>query len=1158
MARSKILPSAELTESDRKEMFTLFAEYYTDVSYEQFTQDLAEKTHVFVFKDTQGWVGFSTILRKKIPEIAPGYFLFSGDTVIRKDYWGSKILQSTFFWMILWTKLRSPFQPVYWMLISKGYKTYMMMRKNFQHSFPSPKQKTPEIFERVMRLFYKKKFGESYNPETGVIRFDTPHGAVKGAIAETRGVTPESAEFADVQHFLKLNPDYKNGTELACVAEIRFRDFFFHIPKYFIPKWLYRDPRVPVLIFLTTYLSLGLTVLGFNRSPTQVLITCISACALEVLLGWVFKKRLEWPFSALITSIGLSILLNYSHDYFLLLVPVFFAIASKYIFTYEGKHFYNPSLIAIVFSLFFSNELITIAPAYQWYGVSHMAIFIFFPALMWIMPSINRLPLVGSFLGMYTVCTIARAIIMRHHLPFNTIFWGTLSSPSFLLFTFFMITDPKTSPSNRRQQIKLGITLAIVDLGFHVFRSYYTFFYAAFTIGTIRLLYLHIGAARKEGLTEYFNRHLLGSGYYRRPVFLSAMVAAGVLFYSTVIYPQVGTWKGDWTFQKVEPSQTGIQSSYGTVYDRLDPRIQHVAKWLLSMADSVAVGDFEGTGKPGLFFGNPLKQDAERGALYRNLGGFRFERVRVPALEERAAHPETYGLPTQGLFVDYNNDGALDLFVSYAFGSPLLLKNMMRETGKLEFKDVTEEVGLKHYTNSVAATFLDVNGDGRLDLIITNVLPTHLADYPEPAPLLNLFKLPEPQYPGDRRMFHFMHNTWNNADNGGMKELWLQDDQGHFVQQDSKKWGLPETRWSMSIGTADFNHDGWPDIYVANDFGPDDLYLNEGGKHFRSIRGKTFGSIGRDTYKGMNVSIGDLDRTGWQDIYISNVHHELQAEGSLLWKLSAGDDPFLPKIVDTATQRGALNERRFGWGGTMADFGNDGWLDIAQTNGMVDDAIDKKYDKCPDYWYTNEKLARSAPSIHSYADNWGDLRGYCIYGSEWDRIYLNRGPDAKPQFIDIAQQVGIEGPGNSRGMAAVDLDNTGRLDLIITHEFRAPTIYRNLKTSATPTRHWIGFDLESDTPGCNRDGMGSQVYISYLEGRKPVTQLREKQAINGMSAQGDRRIHFGLGSFEGTPHVTVHWCGKETEDFRNLQPDQYHKLIRGSAGRVLAKVKNKR
>ncbi|MGZ3772812.1 MAG: FG-GAP-like repeat-containing protein [Pseudobdellovibrionaceae bacterium] len=911
-------------------------------------------------------------------------------------------------------------------------------------------------------------------------------------------------------------------------------------------KYLELDPRIPIAFILFTYLLLGLTVLGFNRSPLQALITTSSCITLEIVLARLFRGQWIFPLSAMITSFSLSFLLNYSHDSFVLFVPVFFAIGSKYIFTFKGKHALNPALLGVSLSLLFSHELITAAPAYQWNGIGAMSAFVLMLGLTFVIPKVNRHWIVISFIFFFTLQTALRAYIMRHHLPFETLFLGTLSSPSFLIFTFFMITDPPTTPAVKKDQIWLGFWLAFVDLGLHLGQSYYTFFYAALIVGSTRFLLKHFKEAWAIGFIKYIKESFWSSGYFKRPVALGLIFIIGSSAYSSFIRPNLSVQNLNWKFEKIDPKYSGFNADeYGELYEDLDPRIQHVAKWILSVGDAAAVADVDNDGYQDVFLTNMAKKKSQRAALYRNLGNEKFERVPLPILDKYIADPKTHGVISNAIFADYDNDGDQDILLTVGFGHPILLKNKLTESGKLQFEDVSAEVGLeKLYTNSLAATFADFNKDGLLDILILNVWPENLPDYKTPTKL-NLFHLPQPEYAGDERMFNFMHDSWHMSNNGGENQLLLQNQEHKFVLQDAKQWGLPETRWSLAVGVVDFNHDGWPDIYIANDFGPDDLYYNHDGKYFENIKGKMFGSIGKDTYKGMNVSVADFDRTGWLGIYVSNVHHAFQAEGSLFWTFNKGQQAFYPEIKEQATAKGVLNEDRFGWGASAADFDNDGWVDLAQANGMVDDKIDRKSEKCPDYWYVNEKVARSPPSIHRYANKWGDLRGYCIYGNEQNRVYLNRGVEQKPQFIDAASALGVNELTNSRGVVVADFMNRGRQDLLFTHQFAQPTFYKNVYVGKeTDQNSWLGLQLESENSLCNREAIGTRVELLVeKENGEKMTLHQESQTVSGFSAQSDKRLHFGLGAGVRKVSAKINWCLVKEEFYPDLKINQYTKLI---------------
>jgi len=903
------------------------------------------------------------------------------------------------------------------------------------------------------------------------------------------------------------------------------------------------DPRIPFSCILTAYAVLGCTLLGFNRTPLQMFLTVAAGCLLDTGLHWMFFRReLLVPLSAYISMVSIGLLLNYSHNYYLLFLPVFFTITSKYVLTFRGKHVFNPSLFGLVCALLLGHGLYSSAPAYQWGGSWAIVVFMVTAACVLFVFRIGRTPLILSFLLFYSLQTLLRAYILRDHLPMETLILGTLTSPRFYLFTFYMITDPKTSPSGKWQQVGWSLAVVLADLWFHTIESLSTLFYALFLISILRFLWLHAKAfwnQRRLHLKQAFDLQLV-----TRVAVCASLGFGGRLAYTEIIHPRLSINDPGFELVEVPPSVSGINSQMSDVMNQVDPRVRHFAKWLMSVGDSIAIGDYDNDGLPDIFLTNPLKRPEDRNILYRNLGNYRFERVEIPALREINLHPEKYGFAASAIFVDFDNSGAQSLFLTFAYGRNHLLKNMLPVTGKPEFVDVTDKAGVGEYSTSVAATFFDYDRDGKLDLLVGNSFSPYLKDYSEPTPF-NIFSLPQPEYPADRRMFHFMHESWNNAENGGPKVLFHNSGRGRFAKMDAAAMGLPQTHFTLAVATGDLNGDGYTDLYCANDFGPDDLYLNDHGKRFVHVQGRMFGSIGKDTYKGMNASIGDLDNRGQLDIYVSNVHVPLQAEGSLLWK-TYGNGTFVPAFRDEATTRGILNEGGFGWGAAMGDLNLDGYLDVLQVNGMVDDSLDRRFPKPRNYWYAAEKVMLAPPDVHSYVDRWPDLRGYEIFGHQANRVYLSRGDESSMQFVDVAAQVGLTQLGNSRGVALADFNNEGALDVAITHQFGRLTLYRNTlhqrDGAEGRVHHWIGLSIRGDGQKISREAVGTQVFVSYTQDGKRIRQMREVQIANGFAAQNDKRLLVGLGAYQGPVEVEVHWYGAETQTYSGLSLDAYHTI----------------
>jgi enediyne biosynthesis protein E4 len=907
------------------------------------------------------------------------------------------------------------------------------------------------------------------------------------------------------------------------------------------PRWVGvptpDDARWRVAAILLGYVVLGITVLGFNRSPVQVATTVVTAVLLDMLLHRLLRGGPPlFPLSALITGLGLSILVNYAHGLWLAAIPPMFAIASKYLFTFRGRHVYNPALFGVVACLLLGGGLISDSPAYQWGGSYAIGVFIVTLALFLFVLKINRMALVLSFLLFYAISVFARAWLTRWHMPMETWLLGALSSPPLYLFTFFMITDPQTSPPTRRAQVLVALCIVILDFALHLRETLSTLFYAAFVCASLRFLLSHAQAIRADARAWWAqSRGRLG----RR----LALVGAGVLAWFGIqgLVVADASYLPDFTLTEIGAETAGIESRPGQVLQSVDPRIASVAKWLLSVGDAVATADIDNDGLQDVFLSYPLKDDTSRAGLYRNVAGFRFERLHVPALERWVKEPARHGLPSGALFFDFDNDGDQDLLVLVGYGQTRLLRNRLIEDGAVAFEDVSNEVGLTQYTIAVAGTVADLDRDGRLDLAIGNPISSWLPGYAQPT-RFNIFALPAPADAEDRRMFNVMHRTWHSANNGGGMSVLLSR-QGRFVTLSDKQLDLvDEHRWTTAIGIADLNGDGWPDLYASNDFGPDQLLINEGDMRFRRVHGQVAGTIGRDTYKGMNVSIADFDNDGRMGVYVSNVHERLQAEGSMLWQLS-GDARSVDGWSDRAMERGLLNENRFGWGAAVGDMDLDGRLDILQANGMVDNAYDRNDPGCPDYWYWNDKIALTRPDVHGFSDRWADLRGRCIFPHEKNRVYMNRGQ----HFVDVADRVGWSAPGNSRGVAMVDLDNDGDLDVIVTHQFAPASIYRNDRRADRPAA-WVGLQLRGDGGHCNSDAIGSKVVLDYVEDGASKAQRREVIAVNGFSAQSDRRLLFGLGASSGPVTASVFWCAATTPQKFVLRPGQYHQLTMQKQG----------
>lgn len=229
--RAAVVPLAEVGPDLRDAMWTLFDSIYADVDRGRFDQDLAEKQHVILLFDegNESIRGFSTLhVYRRAIEGRDVIVVYSGDTVIAPGYWGQRALHSAFVKFVTTCKARHPFVPLYWFLISKGYKTYLLLSRNFPEYWPRRDIPTPAWPAAVLNTLAKEKFGSQFVPERGVVQFDRPMGRLRTGIAP---IESEMLQDPDVRFFIEKNPGHEAGEELCCLGRLGVQQGVFYMSR---------------------------------------------------------------------------------------------------------------------------------------------------------------------------------------------------------------------------------------------------------------------------------------------------------------------------------------------------------------------------------------------------------------------------------------------------------------------------------------------------------------------------------------------------------------------------------------------------------------------------------------------------------------------------------------------------------------------------------------------------------------------------------------------------------------------------------------------------------------------------------------------------------------------------------------------------------------
>lgn len=534
--------------------------------------------------------------------------------------------------------------------------------------------------------------------------------------------------------------------------------------------------------------------------------------------------------------------------------------------------------------------------------------------------------------------------------------------------------------------------------------------------------------------------------------------------------------------------------------------------------NGIAVGDFDGDGFDDLYICQPAGLPNR---LYRNRGDGTFEDA-----------TESSGLgvldnSSCALFADFQNKGTQDLLVVCGSG-PLLFLNDGK--GKYSLKPDAFKFQRPPEGTFTHAALVDYDHDGHLDIYfcLYNYY-LGLDQYHYPAPYFDAQNGP-PNF--------LMHNEGN----------------GTFIDcTEAAGLNVENDRYSFACAWGDMNGNGWPDLYVANDFGRSNLYRNNGEGTFTAVSSEAHTN---DVGAGMSACWFDYDNDGQQDIYVANMwsaagmrisedqafhandseeiraDYRRHARGNSLYR-NVGNNKF-QNVADTANT--AVG--RWAWSSDAWDFDHDGYADVYIANGYISgwNALDAS----SFFWrHVVAKSPTTATPSSAYELGWNAIneliRSDCSWnGPERNVFYLN---NRDGSFSDISAEAGVDFPDDARSFALLDLDHDGRLEVVIKNR-NAPQV-RVLRNVMTELGHSISFRLRGTKS--NRDAIGAAITIEA-----PHRQTKYVQAGSGFLSQHTKELFFGLGDSTGPIRASIRWPSGLAQTFDDLPINSRIEIEEGS------------
>jgi hypothetical protein len=588
-------------------------------------------------------------------------------------------------------------------------------------------------------------------------------------------------------------------------------------------------------------------------------------------------------------------------------------------------------------------------------------------------------------------------------------------------------------------------------------------------------------------------------------------------------------------FELISPSVSGI--TFNNLITESDSFNVFDFEYIYNGA-GVGVGDINNDGLTDIFFAGNMVSSK----LYLNKGNFKFQDI------AEQAGVTTHNWCTGVAMIDINQDGLLDIYISVAHPkkedkavNQLFLNKGIDKQGKVRFEEVAGKVGLADNSYSTQAAFLDYDLDGDLDCyLLTNAIE----DYHR-----NTATGQQTNGKG-KSVDKLFRNEGNNQD-------------GLPVFRDvSREAGILTEGWGLGIAVSDINQDGYPDIYVANDFlSNDHFYVNNGNGTFSDQLKKAFNHT---EFNGMGTDIGDINNDGLNDIIVTDMMPDDNLRQKTMFSnvnydrfLENISKKYLPQYTRNVLQlnngNGTFSEIGYlsgvyatdwSWSALFADFDNDGFRDLLVTNGYKKDITDLDF---VTYNKSNSMFGTTEFRRKTIIDEANKLKGVkkpnFIFRNNHDLTFTNK-----------ALEWGLTQDSYTNGAAYADFDNDGDLDLVMNNINDEAFVYKNTLIEKKKSKQPSNF-LRIKLSGAkgNIQGLGARINI-YYQGNQ---QIAEHNPQRGYKSSVEPVIHFGLDSITDIDSLIIHWQSGKVEKLKQVKGNQVIVLSETNAKNIQAVPQSK-